>query len=127
MQAYDEALSRGHAAYLDGPGGPTDSEESKGDKAERGPKPVKLSAAISAELVSMNLRVDNMLQMLAPERAAEHQMRRIAMMGDVMARGGTLKVEVVSGKNLPKMDRWGKSDPYVILEVCCTNQIFASE
>jgi hypothetical protein len=78
---------------------------------------VRLGAEVSAALVTMNMRIDDMLRRVAPERAAEHQMRRMAMMGDVMARGGTLTVGVVCGKGLPKMDRWGKSDPYVVLEV----------
>ncbi len=117
-QAYRDALDRGPAAYDDDPDGPP-------GRAHAAPPPdegggggrVRLSAEVSAQLVAMNLRIDGMLRRLAPERAAEHEMRRTALMGDVMARGGTLTVRVVCGKGLPKMDRWGKSDPYVVLEV----------
>ena len=34
-----------------------------------------------------------------------------------MAKGGRLRVHVHSGRDLPKMDRFGKSDPYVVVEV----------
>ncbi|KAJ1482240.1 C2 domain-containing protein [Baffinella frigidus] len=34
-----------------------------------------------------------------------------------MAKGGKLSIFVHSGRDLPKMDRFGKSDPYVVVEV----------
>jgi len=102
--AYNEALNDPYGEHEE----PREDEKSDG---------LRLSPAISAALSALNMRVDGMLARIAPERAAVHQLQRAIALGPVMAKGGRLRVHVHSGRDLPKMDRFGKSDPYVVVEV----------
>ena len=44
------------------------------------------------------------------------QIQRQTQLHGILAKGGLLHVLVHSGRDLPKMDRFGKSDPYCVIE-----------
>jgi len=66
---------------------------------------------------SLSSRIDTILGRIDPQRALTHRMQRAVTLGPVLSKGGVLHVDVVCGRDLPKMDRFGKSDPYVIIDV----------
>ena len=80
------------------------------------PNVIPLSHNISAQLSVLNQRIDSMMGKIAPERRDLLQLQRQAQLGGIMAKGGSLEVLVHSGRDLPKMDRFGKSDPYCVIE-----------
>ena len=104
-EAYNKALEKPYA----------DSDDDDVEIVD--PDVIPLSHSVSAQLSVLNQRIDSIVGRLAPQRRDLLQMQRQAQLGPIMAQGGLLEVGVLSGRDLPKMDRFGKSDPYCVVEV----------
>eukprot|EP00282_Hemiselmis_andersenii_P035885 CAMPEP_0169427938 /NCGR_PEP_ID=MMETSP1042-20121227/1054_1 /TAXON_ID=464988 /ORGANISM="Hemiselmis andersenii, Strain CCMP1180" /LENGTH=1434 /DNA_ID=CAMNT_0009538063 /DNA_START=72 /DNA_END=4372 /DNA_ORIENTATION=+ len=99
---------------LNDPFAKADPNEEGSQSTESG---VYLAPEVSAQMSALGSRIDTIMNRVDKKRALAHRMQRVVTLGPVLSKGGVLHVEVVRARDLPKMDRFGKSDPYVVLEM----------
>mmetsp|Transcript_17781 Transcript_17781/g.40242 ORF Transcript_17781/g.40242 Transcript_17781/m.40242 type:complete len:1378 (-) Transcript_17781:1476-5609(-) len=117
MQSFQGASREAYTQALEDVYGEYEDATVVAGKEEEEEDTVKLDPMVSASLFVINQKIDRMLARVAPERQLVYQLQRTSLISPIVAKGAKLRITVVGGKGLPKMDRFGKADPYVVLDV----------